>query len=128
MTGSFSVTQKRALAVVTVVALGFGAYFLRHYLLLIAVAAVLAYLFTPLYQRLRTSMNVGLSATVTLLAAVATVAIPLAGVIFLAVLQISQMVTSIGHWAEQTDSPRWRSGCSTRPTRCSPAYRSWTSR
>lgn len=103
MTGSFSVTQKRALAVVTVVALGFGAYFLRHYLLLIAVAAVLAYLFTPLYQRLRTSMNVGLSATVTLLAAVATVAIPLAGVIFLAVLQISQMVTSIGHWAEQTD-------------------------
>ena len=30
-------------------------------------------------------------------------AVPLAGVIFLAVLQISQMVTSIGHWAEQTD-------------------------
>lgn len=79
MTGSFTVNQKRALAVVTLIALGFGAYFLRHYLLLIAVAAVLAYLFTPLYQRLRQRMNVGMSATVTLLAAVATVAIPLAG-------------------------------------------------
>ncbi len=103
MTDGFSVTQKRALAVVTLIALAFGAYFLRHYLLLMAVAAVLAYLFAPLYRRLRTRMNVGLSATVTLLAAAATVAVPLAGVIFLAVLQISQMVTSIGHWVEQTD-------------------------
>lgn len=103
MTDGFSVSQKRALAVVTLIALAFGAYFLRHYLLLMAVAAVLAYLFAPLYRRLRTRMNVGLSATVTLLAAAATVAVPLAGVIFLAVLQISQMVTSIGHWVEQTD-------------------------
>ncbi|MEW5808310.1 MAG: AI-2E family transporter [Actinomycetota bacterium] len=100
---SFTLTQKRALAVATVVALGFGAYFLRTYLLLIAVAAVLAFLFTPLYRRLRARMNVGLAATVTLLGAVATVLVPLSGVIALAVLQISQMVTSIGHWAEQTD-------------------------
>ena len=81
----------------------FGAYFLRGYVLLIAVAAVLAYLFTPLYQRLRSKMKVGFAATVTLLAATATVALPLAGVIFLAVLQISQMVASIGPWAEHTD-------------------------
>ncbi|MEH3141421.1 MAG: AI-2E family transporter [Mycobacterium kyogaense] len=93
----------RALAVATVAALGFGAYFLRSYFLLIAVAAVLAFLFSPLYQRLRARMNTGLSATVTLLAAVATVVIPLSGVIALAVLQISEMVTSIGRWAEQTD-------------------------
>jgi len=103
MSDEFTLTQKRALAVLTVIALAFGAYFLRGYVLLIAVAAVLAYLFTPLYQRLRSKMKVGFAATVTLLAATATVALPLAGVIFLAVLQISQMVTSIGHWAEQTD-------------------------
>ena len=35
----------------------------------IAIAAVLAYLFNPLYSRLRSKMNVGLSATVTLLTA-----------------------------------------------------------
>jgi predicted PurR-regulated permease PerM len=103
MKDDFTLTQKRALTVLTVVALAFGAYFLRRYLLLIAIAAVLAYLFRPLYRRLRARMNVGLSATVTLLAAIGTVALPLAGVIFLAFLQISQMVTSVGHWVGQTD-------------------------
>lgn len=103
MKDDFSLTQKRALAVLTVIALGFGAYFLRGYILLIAIAAVLAYLFRPLYQRLRTKTNVGVSATLTLLAAIATVALPLAGVVFLAFLQIAQAVNSISHWVEQTD-------------------------
>jgi predicted PurR-regulated permease PerM len=103
MKDDFTLTQKRALVVLTVVAIAFGAYFLRRYLLLIAIAAVLAYLFRPIYERLRGRMNVGLSATVTLLAAVGTVALPLAGVMFLAFLQISQMVTSIGQWVGQTD-------------------------
>lgn len=103
MTTEFTLKQQRALAVATVIALAFGAYFLRGYVILIAVAAVMAYLFYPLYQRLRAKMNVGLSATVTLLTAIATVALPLTGVILLAVAQISQMVTSIGRWAGQTD-------------------------
>lgn len=103
MAEQFSPTQKRALAVITLIALGFGAYFLRRYVLLIAVAAVLAYLFYPVYQRLRARMSSGLAATLTLLAAIATVALPLTGIIFLAVVQISQMVTSIGAWAQQTD-------------------------
>lgn len=103
MKDDFTLTQKRALTVLTVIALAVGVYFLRRYLLLIAIAAVLAYLFRPLYQRLRGRMNVGLSATLTVFAAIATVALPLAGVIFLAFLQISQMVTSVGHWVEQTD-------------------------
>jgi predicted PurR-regulated permease PerM len=103
MLAEFSTNQKRALAVLTIIALGFGAYFLRSYLILIAVAAVLAYLFTPLYGWLRNRLNVGLSATVTLFAAIATVAIPLSGVVFLAVLQISQMVTGISHWVQNTD-------------------------
>ena len=103
MLEEFTVTQKRALAILTVVALFFGAYFLRRYLILIAVAAVIAYLFTPLYNRLRSRMNVGLSATFTLLATIAIVGIPLGGVIFLAVLQISQMVTGITHWVAQND-------------------------
>jgi predicted PurR-regulated permease PerM len=103
MTDDFTQNQKRALAVVTVIALAFGAYFLRSYVLMIAISAVLAYLFRPLYLRLRKRTNAGMSATLTLLAAIATVAVPLAGVAFLAFLQISQMVTTIGRWAEQTD-------------------------
>ncbi|MGZ8802474.1 MAG: AI-2E family transporter, partial [Mycobacterium sp.] len=103
MTQNFTLNQKRALAVSTVIALAFGAYFLRDYVLLIAVAAVLAYLFSPLYQRLRAKTNVGVSAAATLLAAIATVVVPLSGVAFLAFLQISEMVTSVSHWVEQTD-------------------------
>ncbi|MCH9731493.1 MAG: AI-2E family transporter [Actinomycetia bacterium] len=103
MTQTFTLTQKRYLAVLTVIALGFGAYFVRGYVLLIAVAAVLAYLFDPLYKRLRTKTNVGVSATATLLAAIASVAVPLTGVAFLAFLQISQMVSSVSDWAAQTD-------------------------
>jgi predicted PurR-regulated permease PerM len=99
----FSPTQKRALVVMTVIALAFGAYFLRNYLILIAVAAVLAYLFAPVYSRLRTRFNTGISATLTLLASIAVVGIPLSGVIVLAVLQISEMVTGIGRWLAQND-------------------------
>ncbi len=103
MLDEFSTTQKRALVVMTMIALGFGAYFLRSYLVLIAIAAVLAYLFMPVYCRLRARFNAGISATFTLLAAIAVVGIPLSGVIFLAVLQISQMVTGISHWLAQND-------------------------
>ena len=99
----FTVTQKRALAILTVVALFFGAYFLRRYLVLIAVAAVIAYLFTPVYNRLRERTSVGLAATFTLLAAIATVVIPLTGVVLMAVLQIGQMVTGITNWVKATD-------------------------
>lgn len=103
MRDDFTLNQKRALAVLTIIALGFGAYFLRNYLLLIAVAAVLAYLFSPLFRRLRTKMGPGGAATLTLLAAIATVALPLSGVIFLAFLQISQLVDGISTWVDQTD-------------------------
>lgn len=103
MLDEFTQTQKRALAILTVIALTFGAYFLRRYLILIAVAAVLAYLFRPLYTRMRIKLNVGLSATLTLLAAIAVVAVPLSGVIFLAVLQIGQMVSGVSRWVTHTD-------------------------
>lgn len=49
MNTEFTLTQKRALAVATAVAIAFGAYFLRGYFILIVVAAVAAYLFQPLY-------------------------------------------------------------------------------
>ncbi|CAJ1497898.1 AI-2E family transporter [[Mycobacterium] burgundiense] len=103
MLNEFTPTQKRVLAVLTVVALAFGAYFLRSYLVLIAMAAVLAYLFRPIYRRLRARFSVGLSATATLFAAIAIVAAPLSGIVFLAVVQISQMVDSISHWMANTD-------------------------
>ena len=79
MDTEFTLTQKRALAIATVVAIAFGAYFLRGFFILIVVAAVVAYLFDPLYTRLNKRLGSGLSATLTLFAALAMVIVPIAG-------------------------------------------------
>jgi predicted PurR-regulated permease PerM len=99
----FTLTQKRALAVITIIALLFGAYFLRHYFILVVIAAIVAYLFTPLYNRCRQRFNTGLSATLTVLAALATVIIPVGALITLAVLQISHMVVHVAEWVQTAD-------------------------
>ena len=99
----FTPTQKRALAVVTLLAIAFGAYFLRGYFVLVVVAAVAAYLFTPLYERLRSRLGAGLSATLTVLAAILTVVIPVAIVVALAIVQINQLVTTVSQWMSTTD-------------------------
>ena len=99
----FTTTQKRALAVVTIIALLFGAYFLRRYFMLVVIAAVIAYLFTPLYNRLRSKFNGGLATTLTVLAALGTVVIPIIGVITLATYQISHMLVGVADWARTAD-------------------------
>lgn len=99
----FTLTQKRALAVATVIAILFGAYFLRQYFMLIVIAAVVAYLFTPLYDRLNRRMGTGLSATLTLLAAFASVIVPVGLIVLIAVIQITEMVRSVADWIEKTD-------------------------
>jgi len=99
----FTPGQKRALAIVTGVALLFGAYFLRRYFMLIVIAAIVAYLFAPLYNKLRARMNTGLSTTLTVLAALATVVIPIIGVVSLATIQISHMLIGMATWARTAD-------------------------
>lgn len=96
-------TQKRALAVCTVLAVAFGAYFLRGFFVLVVVAAVAAYLFTPLYECLQRRFGNGPSATLTLLAAILTVIIPVSLVVFLAIIEITQMVNTVSQWMDTTD-------------------------
>ena len=103
MNDEFNLTQKRALAVATIAALAFAAYFLRGFFLLIVVAAVASYLFTPLYQRFQRRLGSGLSATLTVLCAVLAVIVPTALVIVLGIAQITQMVTAVGSWMASTD-------------------------
>ncbi len=103
MKTEFTTNQKRALAVVTAIALIFGAYFLRRYFMLIVIAAIIAYLFSPLYNRLRTKLNGGLATTLTVLAALGTVVIPLTAVISLATVQISHMLIGAADWAKTAD-------------------------
>lgn len=103
MKTEFTQTQRRALAIATVVAIVGGAYFLRGYFMLIVVAAVAAYLFNPLFDWFLKRFSRGLSVTFTLLAAIFAVIVPLGLLISLAVVQISAMVRSVSAWASHTD-------------------------
>ncbi|MFV9632973.1 AI-2E family transporter [Mycobacterium neumannii] len=103
MSTEFSLPQRRALAVATVIAVAFGAYFLRGFFILIVVAAVGAYLFSPLYTWLNKKMGRALSATLTVLAAFAAVIVPLSLFVTLAVVQISTMVERVAEWVGRTD-------------------------
>ncbi|CDO90473.1 hypothetical protein AWC29_04880 [Mycobacterium triplex] len=103
MNTEFTLTQKRALAVLTLIALAFGAYFLRDYFVLIVVAAVGAYMFTPLFNWFNKRFGTGLSATFTLLSALTMVIVPVGLFIVLAVVQISRMVSSVSGWVKTTD-------------------------
>ena len=103
MKTEFTTSQKRALAVVTMIALMFGAYFLRRYFMLIVIAAIIAYLFTPVYDRLRSKLNSGLATTLTVLAALAIVVIPVVAVVSLATVQISHMLIGVADWAKTAD-------------------------
>ena len=103
MTTEFTATQKRALAVATVLALGFGAYFLRGYFIMFVVAAVSAYLFNPVFNRLQRRFGKGASVALTLLSAIGAVIVPLGLLLVLGFVQISAMVSSISAWVSQTD-------------------------
>lgn len=99
----FGSNQRRVLTVGVVIALAFGAYFLRHYLELIAFAGVLTYLFRPLYVRIENRWNSGLAATLTLLSALAIVIVPIAGVLTMAGVQIKEMLDGVKEWVSKTD-------------------------
>src|SRR5246127_1353653 len=102
MKTEFTLNQKRALAVFTLIALLFAAYFLRNYFVLIVVAAVGAYLFTPLFNWFDRRLKTGLAATCTLLSALVAVIVPVGLLVLLAIVQISRMVTQVAGWMQKT--------------------------
>src|SRR3984957_1209891 len=103
MNTEFTLTQKRALAVVTIISLLFAGYFLRSYFVLIVVAAVGAYLFTPLFERFNRRLGSGMAATCTLLTALVVVIVPIGLLVVLAIVQISRMVTQVTGWVARTN-------------------------
>lgn len=104
MNTDFSVNQKRALAVVTVIAVAYGAYFLSDYFVLIVVAAVSSYLFTPLFTWLRTRVGAGIAAAVTLISALLAVIVPIGLVVTMGAVQISRSVEGAAGWIRKTDT------------------------
>ncbi len=100
---NFTQNQKRAVAIATALALLFGAYFLSSYFVLIVVAAILAFLFLPLYKKLYPRLGSGGSATVTFFTALLLLLVPLIGIVALAVVEITGLVDNVSEWVSATD-------------------------
>jgi len=90
-------SQKRALSIAVVIALLFGAYFLRGYFSLIAFAAILAFVYNPSYLWFlkKTKGKSGLSITLTILFALITIIIPLSILLALTINQAIEFVDAI---------------------------------
>lgn len=88
--------QKRNLAIATAVATVAGIYFLKNYLLLIAFAAIVAFMFNPIYQRLlKRGSSRSKAAGLTLLVSFISLLIPVGIIISLTVAQLLNALNSI---------------------------------
>jgi predicted PurR-regulated permease PerM len=88
--------QKRNLAIATAIATVGGIYFLKNYLLLIAFAAIVAFMFNPIFQRLlKRGQSRGKAAGITLLISFVALLIPLGIIISLTIAQLMNLLNSI---------------------------------
>ncbi len=88
--------QKRALAVATVIALVFGVFFLRHYFTLIIFAAIVAYMFNPLYQKLLQRWGQpGRASAVTFIFSLLVIIIPILLVLVITVAQVNRLAVDV---------------------------------
>lgn len=91
-----SPSQKKALGIATAVALIGGAYFLKSYFLLIVFAAIVAFIFNPLYKwLLRRGRRPGIAASLTFFATLLAFIVPIALVIVVSIHQILSLVHTI---------------------------------
>lgn len=89
--------QKRALGVATALAIVGGAYFLKSYFLMIVFAAIVAFIFNPLYKKLRArKWRPGNAASFTFVCSLLAIVIPLILVILVSVNQAVNLSKVIG--------------------------------
>lgn len=90
-------TQQIAIIIASVVSFFGLMYFLQDYIVLIAISAIMAYLFYPMYQWFikKLKFNSVFAVTATLLALFVLVTIPLTILVFITVLQAIEIVTNL---------------------------------
>jgi predicted PurR-regulated permease PerM len=87
--------QFRPLTIAVIIALLFGAYFLRGYFSLIVLAAIVAYTFNPVYKRLtRKFKKPSTAASFTLLISFLALLLPLIFVVILSGIQVKNIIDS----------------------------------
>lgn len=88
--------RKRALIIAVVIALVFGAYFLRNFFSVIAFSVIVAYMFNPLYHVfLRKFKHPNAAAWLTFVLSLFVIIIPVALMIFMTIAQTENIVQSV---------------------------------
>jgi len=89
-------TQKRALGIATAIAILLGAYFLKHYALMIVFALIVAFTFNPVYKKLLIrGYKPGKAASLTLLTTFFAIIIPLSIVLVITGFQLSNLIDGV---------------------------------
>lgn len=89
-------SQRKTLAVATLLAVIVGVFFLKFYLMLIILSAIIAYLFNPVFNWfLKKGRSVGQASVLTFLVSVLAIVIPLTIIIALTVIQVASLADTI---------------------------------
>lgn len=90
--------ERRALNIAVIISILFGMYFFRHFFSIIAVGAIMAYIFHPLREKLiKKTKRPGLSTMLTLVISFLILIIPLLLVVIVTVFQIESMLSALPH-------------------------------
>jgi predicted PurR-regulated permease PerM len=90
--------QLTPLEIATIIALLFGAYFLRHFFTLIVFACIIAFLFNPIYHRYtRRFKKKSTAASLTLITSLLALVIPLALIVIATVYQIRHAIDALSN-------------------------------
>lgn len=101
---SVTASQKRALAIATILAVILGLYFLKGYLMLIIFAVIVALIFNPLYRRLiKKGRSPASAASITLLVSIGAFIVPCLLVVSVTIYQVADLVGDISNYSQTTD-------------------------
>lgn len=92
---TYSNSEKKALVIATLVAVLFGAWFLRGYFSMFVIAGTFAYLFYPIYIRLGKKMSDGSAVAATMAVSFVSILIPIALVVSLTWIQVTGIARNI---------------------------------
>lgn len=100
----FTKPQQKALSIAVIIALVVGALFLRNYVGLLAVAAIVSFIFYPLYDYiLKKTKRKNIAANVTFLISLLVFIIPVFLISAVTIVQLSQIIKDISKISSSTD-------------------------
>ncbi len=95
ITSKLSASQTKSLTIATVLAIVFGAYFLRGYFSLLVLSIIMAYIFSPVYRLLAKKMSDSSAAGLTIVISIFAIVVPLFCVLALATVQVKDLSSDI---------------------------------